>query len=127
VRPLEDTLPALGATELLPERASPAAAAGEIAAGVGVAGGALAISELLANGALDGAGSGAAVVAGVAAVTGLVAYVARRRHPEIPENVSANSRRRDERRAANDSIRARNASRLAQTALVLTPAAGVGP
>ncbi|HXV89817.1 MAG TPA: hypothetical protein VD707_00515 [Gemmatimonadales bacterium] len=127
VRPLEDTLPGLGAADLLPERASASAAAGEIAAGLGVAGGALAISGLLANSALDGAGTGAAVVAGVATVTGLVAYIARRRHPEIPENVAANDRRRDERRAANDSIRARNAARLAQTALVLTPAAGVGP
>jgi hypothetical protein len=127
VRALEDTLPDIGAADLLPERASASAAVGEIAAGAGVAGGALAISGLLANSALDGAGSGAAVVAGVAAVTGLVAYVARRRHPEIPENVAANARRREGRRAANDSILARNASRLAQTALVLTPAAGVGP
>jgi hypothetical protein len=127
VRPLEDTLPGLGAADLLPERASASAAAGEIAAGLGVAGGALAISGLLANSALDGAGTGAAVVAGVATVTGLVAYIARRRHPEIPENVAANDRRRDARRAANDSIRARNAARLAQTALLLTPAAGVGP
>jgi len=126
-RPLEDTLPDLGAADLLPERASASAAAGEIAAGVGVAGAALGISGLLANGALDGAGSGAAVVAGVATVTGLVAYLARRRHPEIPENVAANRRRQDERRAANEAIRARNASRLAQTALVLSPAAGVGP
>jgi hypothetical protein len=125
--PLEDTLPDLGAADLLPERASASAAAGEIAAGVAVAGGALAISGLLANGALDGAGSGAAVVAGVATVTGLVAYLARRRHPEIPENVAANLQRQDERRAANEAIRARNAARLAQTALVLTPAAGVGP
>jgi len=127
VRALEDTLPDLGAADLLPERASASAAAGEIATGIGVAAGALMISGLLANGTLDGAGSGAAVVAGVATVTGLVAYLVRRRHPEIPENVAANRRRREERGAANEAIRARNASRLAQTVLVITPAAGVGP
>jgi len=127
VRALEDTLPDLGAADLLPERASASAAAGEVAAGIGVAGGALVISGLLANDALDGAGNGAAVVAGVATITGLVAYLVRRRHPEIPDNVAANRRRREERAAANAAIRARNDSRLAQTVLVITPAAGVGP
>lgn len=127
VPPLEDTLPDLGVADLLPEQVSGSAAAGEIVTGIGVAGGALLISGLLANGELDGAGSGAAVVAGVATVTGLVAYLARRRHPEIPENVAANRRRRDERQAANEAIRARNAARIAQTVLVVTPAAGVGP
>jgi hypothetical protein len=92
-----------------------------------VAGGALAIAAFMPNGTLDGAGDGAAVVAGVATITGLVAFIARRRHPEIPENVAANRLRRDERAAANDTIRTRNANRLAQTVLVVTPAAGVGP
>jgi hypothetical protein len=32
-----------------------------------------------------------------------------------------------ERRAANEAIRARNADRIAQTVLIITPAAGVGP
>lgn len=127
VRPPEDTLPDLAAADLLPERASASAAAGELAAGLAVAGGALAIAAFMPNGTLDGAGDGAAVVAGVATITGLVAFIARRRHPEIPENVAANRRRRDERAAANDTIRTRNASRLAQTVLVVTPAAGVGP
>jgi hypothetical protein len=124
---LEDTLPDLAATDLLPERASGSAAAGEIVKGIGVAGGALVISGMVANGALDGAGDRAAVVAGAAAVTGLVAYLVRRRHPEIPSNVAANVRRREERRAANEAIRARNADRVTQTVLIITPAAGVGP
>jgi hypothetical protein len=125
--PLEDTLPDLSAADLLPERASGSAAARELATGAGVAGAALAISGLLASGELDGAAGGAAVVAGVAAATGLVAYLVRRRNPDLPENVAANRRRQDERRAANDAIRARNAARVAQTVLVVTPAAGVGP
>jgi hypothetical protein len=124
---LEDTLPDLAPADLLPERATGSVAAGEIVKGIGVAGGALMISGLLANGALDETRDRAVVVAGAAAVTGLVAYLVRRRHPEIPANVAANTRRREERRAVNEAIRARNAQRIARTVLIVTPAAGIGP
>lgn len=124
---LEDTLPDLAPGSLLPERATGSVAAGEIVKGIGVAGGALMVSRLFANSALDETGDRAAVVAGAAVVTGLMAYLVRRRHPEIPANVAANARRREERRTANEAIRARNTERIARTVLIIAPAAGVGP
>ncbi len=127
VPPLEDTLPALAPAALLPERSGIPSATADLAKGLGVIAGALLISGVLANGDLQDAGGPATVVAVAGAVTGLAAFVVRLASPEIPANVAANRRRLEERQEANDAIRARNAERLAQTVLVITPAAGVGP
>ncbi|MGH7568814.1 MAG: tetratricopeptide repeat protein [Gemmatimonadales bacterium] len=130
VTPLEDTLPDLGRDDLLPERSTTSAATGDLLKGLGVAAGVWLIADGLAaealNGGDGGGGRSAAVMLG-ASFTGVVAFVTGRRPRDLPDNVAANERRRAERRAANDAIARRNADLIAQTILVITPAAGVGP
>jgi hypothetical protein len=124
---LEDTLPELAPDSLLPEHRPTSHATQDLIKGIAVAGMAAFISGVLANDQLDGSmRGGAAVVAGAAAVTGVVAFVVRRHHAGIPENVAANKQRRAERAAQNEAIRDRNAKKIAATILVVTPAAGVG-
>lgn len=126
--PLEDTLPELTAAALRPERVPESAAAGNLGKGLLVGAGALMISGVLANRELGGSLSeGSAIIAGTAVVTGAAAFWQLRRRPEIPENVAANARRRAERADSNRTIMQRNAARLAATALLISPAAGIGP
>lgn len=128
VAPLEDTLPALAPRDLLPEQLSASAATADLVKGLAVAATALAIADVLASRDLGGGmQSGSRIVAGVAGVTGSVAFVVRHRHRNLPENIAANARRRAERLTANEEIQRRNAERVARTAVVITPAAGVGP
>jgi len=127
VEPLEDTLPAYAPGDLLPERRSGWAAVGELAKGLGVAGGVLAISGALGSSELGVDRGPAVVVAGTAALTGVVAMIVRAANPVIADNVAANERREAERQAQNETIRARNADRIARTVLVLAPAAGAAP
>ena len=124
VEPLEDTLPATPPADLLPERYTSGEARGELVKGAGIAAAAILVAEALAHRDFEGGRAPSRVVAGVALVTGVVAMLARRAHPDIPENVAENQRRADARRAANDAIGQRNAERLARTALVIEPAAG---
>ena len=60
-------------------------------------------------------------------MTGGIAFLVRRHQSDIPENIAANAHRRAARLAANEAIARRNAEKLAQTVLLITPAAGVGP
>ena len=126
VAALEDTLPDLDQRSLLPERVSPEAARRDVVKGVGVAAAALLIARA-ANGDLGGSERGAAdVVAATAAITGVVAFLADRRHGAIPENIAANARHRAQRDSVNAALRARNADRIAATVLLVAPAAGEG-
>ena len=121
---LEDTLPALLPSELLPERHPPSAGRSSLLKGVAVAGVALLIPRLAGNGALRDGGNGLATAAATAAAgAGVFAFVVRRRAPEIPANIARNDVRRAERAAVNAEIARRNADRLAQTRLVLIPGA----
>lgn len=126
---LEDTLPSPRGRVLLPEREPLTHARRELLKGVAVAAAAILVSRVLANKDLGGGQrGGATLIAGAAAATGAAGFVVlSRRRRNIPENVQANLAREVERRAANDAIRRRNADRLAQTILVITPVAGVGP
>ncbi len=123
--PLEDTLPALGAADLLPEQYPTSVATGNLLKGLGVAAGALLIQTALPSGTL---GSGNALlsgaVAGAAALTGVVSFSLRQSHRDIPANVAENARRRAERETANAAIRSRNDEKLRQTRLALAPATG---
>jgi hypothetical protein len=121
VEPLEDTLPALGAGELLPERHSDATAGNDLLKVLGVGVGALAIGSLFANDRL-GTGRDGPIMAGAATVGGIVAFSYRRAHRAIPRNVALNDARRAARDAANSGVRARNADRVARTTLLITPA-----
>jgi len=125
---LDDTLPALRPDELLPEQHPPGIARAELFKGIGVATAAMLIPPVLANGELRGGGRTLAVgIAGTATIAGVVGFVYRRRHREIPANVAANAQRRAERATINAAIAARNRERLDQRRLIIAPAAGVGP
>lgn len=121
---LEDTLPDL--TGLLPESTQPHKGTGELLKGVAVGSVALAIAGPLSSSALGENKTGAAVVTGVALVTGIAAFIAARHQQPLSENIAKNAQRRAQRDTENIAIRQRNAARIAATALVVTPAAGVG-
>ena len=124
---LEDTLPDLRRNQLLPEHYPPSAATGDLIKGLGVAGAVL-ISGALADGRLGSRNAALpATVAATATLTGVIAFVWRRHHPNAPGNAAANARRRRDRQSANDAIQRRNAERIAQTILLIAPASGVGP
>jgi hypothetical protein len=121
---LEDTLPPLMSQQLLPERYPPSTGRTSLLKGAAVATAALLIPRLAGNGGLRDGGYGlAAPAAAAAASAGVIAFVIRRRNPEIPVNIALNNARRAERVAANAEIVGRNADRLAKTRLVLTPGA----
>lgn len=121
LEPLEDTLPALGTADLLPERHAESTAGNDLLKTLGVAVGALAVGSMLANDRL-GTGHEGRIMAGAATVGGIAAFSYRRGHRAIPANVALNDVRRAARDAANSSIRLRNADRVARTMLVITPA-----
>jgi len=123
VEPLEDTLPPLGAGDLLPERHTESTAGNDLLKGLGVAVGALAVGSLLANDRL-GTGREGRIMAGAATTGGIAAFYYRRAHREIPQNVALNDVRRAARDAANAAIGLRNADRVARTMLLITPASG---
>ena len=125
--PLEDTLPALGPGQLLAEQVSDAAARGDLVKALGVAAGAVLISDRLTNHDLGrGMPTASRALAGVALVTGGISFAYRHRHRDLPGNVAENARRRAERSAANGAITRRNQERITRTVLVITPAAGIG-
>ena len=125
---LEDTLPALRGTDLLPERYPRSASAVEAAKGIGIALTALAVPAIIGGRSLGagarGMGIGMAVV-GVGIGAGAFAY--REQHDAIAPNIAENARRRAERATQNAEIERRNEEKIAQTGLVISPAAGVGP
>jgi len=122
---LEDTLADLGAADLLPEQYRASTAAGDLLKGLGVAAGALFLANVASNEELGSANGMATAVATVGVAVGFTSFVTRRRGAR-PDNIAANERRRAERVAANAAIRSRNAERLAQTVLLISPAAGRG-
>jgi hypothetical protein len=125
---LEDTLPALRREDLLPERYPKSSSAVEMAKGIGIALTALALPAIIGGKTLGpgarGIGIGVAVV-GVGVGVGAFAY--RSQHDEIAVNIAENARRKAERAAQNAEIERRNAAKVAETGLVISPAAGVGP
>ncbi len=126
--PLEDTLRSLGAADLLPERYPTSATSFELAKGLGVAVTALAIPIAVGSRGLGAGARGlAGVMAGIGIGVGVGGFVWRRQHGEIAANIAENTRRRAARANENAEIARRNDARLAVTALVITPAAGVGP
>lgn len=124
---LEDTLPDLKPGQLLPEHYPASAATVDLAKGLGVAAG-VGLVAALADGQLGSGSAGLPVVAAATAtLSGVIAFVWRRHHLDVPANGPENVRRRQERHAANEAIQRRNAERIAQTILVIAPAPGFGP
>jgi len=125
--PLEDTLPALVAGAVLPEQVTDAAAQGDLVRALAVAAAAIVIADRVSSPALGrGMPAASRVLAGIAIGTGGVSFVYRRRHRDLPANVTENARRRAELQAVNVAIARRNQDRIARTVLVIVPAAGVG-
>lgn len=120
---LEDTLADFGPGDLLPEQYSGSEARGDLLKGLGVAAGALFLAGVASNQDLGSAKGMAAAVGVVGVTVGATRFVTRRSGVR-PENSAVNERRRAERAATNAEIRRRNADRLAQTVLVIAPAAG---
>jgi hypothetical protein len=126
VATLEDTLPELQPGDLLPERYEGGAATADVLKGVGIAAGAFVIANVVSNRDL-GRPKGMAVAMGTVGVAaGVTTFLGRRRQRDLPANVAANARRRAERAQTNAAIRGRNADKIAQTVLLITPAAGAG-
>lgn len=118
---LEDSLPALGAAALVPERWPRSSAVRQAAGGVVFALGGAVISSL---GSSRLRGSGRPLGTGIAVAglaTGVAGAVARLRHPVNRDAVVENQRRRDALIARNAAISARNAARLAQLRIIVIP------
>ena len=125
--PLEDTLPELAPAQLLPELLQVSAGRRDLLKGLSVAVGALIVSSVAANGDLGRGGRVLAIaVGGTAGISGVTAFLNSRHERELPANIEENSRRRAARAAVNASVARRNAEKIAQTILVILPAAGVG-
>ncbi len=125
--PLEDTLPPLSAAELLPEHYPASAATRQLAAGLGVAFAAITIPSVVGRGAFAHDERGLAITTGlVGAVVGALAFRWRHEHRDFTANIAENAHRQAVRAATNAEIVSRNGQKLAQTALVISPAAGVG-
>jgi hypothetical protein len=122
--PLEDTLPDLAPSELLPERRPPNAGRTSLLKGVAIAGAALIVPALVGNGDLREGGNGLALTAATAAAgAGVAAFIIQRRSPGIPQHVAHNAELKRQRAATNAEIARRNADRLARTRLRLLPGA----
>ncbi len=126
--PLEDTLPQLESSDLLPEHRPASAATVELAKGVGVGVLAIAMPTLLGHGEFSGPSRGlAATVSATGIAIGIFGFRWRHEHNELAQNIAENTRRRTARAARNAEIKQANEAKLALTALVISPAAGVGP
>lgn len=121
---LEDTLPALGADALLPERRAPSASRRQLAKGVGLAVAAFAIPSLLGSRDLGTNGTHTAVMAGGSAAAGFAGFVLWSRNGVIASNVAANERRRRERALHNIAVLRRNTERMAGVRLAIVAARG---
>jgi hypothetical protein len=124
---LEDLLPALSDSMLLPERQPRSVAQSRLAAGLLVGMFAAAVPAALGHEELDGTRTHSVVVASVSISSGIAGFMLLRRRATIPENVRENARRRDEHARRNEAIRARNEVRLREARLVITPVGGEAP
>jgi tetratricopeptide (TPR) repeat protein len=118
---LEDSLPALTESELLPERWPRSSAYRQLGKGAAFAAAGFAVSAL-GNAKLRGdrrSLAGGIAIAGIAA--GVAGAVDRWRHPVNDAAVVTNQRRRDALAARNSAIASRNAARLALLRIIVIP------
>jgi len=124
--PLEDTLPSIPRSDLLPEQYQASAPWFDLAKGAALAGAAFAIPLVAQIDHKDlptwTAHAGAAAALGIASAT--ISFSYRRSHREIPENVRENARRQQQRALFNSGVRARNTARLNRTIMLICPATG---
>jgi len=121
--PLEDTLPAIATSDLLPENYPAAAPFRDLIKGATVAVSAIALPMLALNKDVRWAPH-AATAAAIGVASAVISFSYRRTHRAIPENVRENTRRQQQRALFNAGVRARNADRLARTIMLICPATG---
>ena len=95
-----------------------------LAAGLAAAAFAIAVPSAIGHGELGGTRKHAVVMASLTASGGIAAFMFLRRGSGIPANVLENARRREEHARGNREIRERNAARMAEARMVITPASG---
>src|SRR3989441_1142783 len=126
--PLEDTLPDLAPAQLLPERLLVAAGAKDLIKGLAIAAGALAVSSVAVNRDLGRGRPALAIAVGATAGVSRVAALLNPPPQRVPPaNTPGKGRAPLALGAANASIAHRNAEKIAETVLIIRPAAGVGP
>jgi hypothetical protein len=123
--PLEDTLAVLPDSLLLRPAIPPLAPWWDLAKGVGFG----ATTYLLASAVIApvtgfGWASHAAIATGVSVFSGVGSFLYRNNKRAIPQNVAENASRQRQRQVFNDGVRARNAARIAETYLIITPITG---
>lgn len=124
--PLEDTIPTLALSDLLPERHPPGAAARDLSKGLLVGLISFALPRLVAGGELSPDASMGVAAAAAGAAAGIYGFTTLRRNVEIPSNIAVNIQRRAERERANAAIRERNNEKLSLSRMIVAPAAGFG-
>ena len=121
VAPLDDTLATLSSAQLLPERHPASASNRSLLIGAGVAVGAILAGQIVANSELEAPSTHATAIAVAGLGGGLYAFLYRRQHPEIPDNMAENQRRQAGRTQRNQEIMQRNGERVAATRIVVRP------
>ena len=125
--PLEDTMPdfRVGA-ELLQEAYPPRAPWNDLVKGTAMALVALGLPALALTDDLAARQTHMMAAAGIGLGAGAISFSYRRQNRSIPEAVRENERRRQLRNAYNAGVRQRNADRLRNRKIIITPTAGVG-
>jgi hypothetical protein len=118
---LEDTIAAFGPNDVLLTRQPSSVATKDLLKGVGIAAGAIISAQLIGQSQLEGRTALASGVAVVGVGSGLYAFLHRRNHPEIPENIVENAARVERRAAANSRIMERNTARIDATKIIIRP------
>jgi tetratricopeptide (TPR) repeat protein len=121
--PMIDTLATLGRADTLPTRQISSAATRDLILGGIIAAGSLLSSKVIGQSDLQGRGALSASVAVVGVTGGVVAYLQRRNHPDIPENIAENAARQQRRSAINARIMAENGTRIDATKIIIRPLA----
>jgi hypothetical protein len=125
--PLEDTLPDLQSSDLMPEQRPIRAARDGLLAGFGVAASALLLSNVVSDPGLEGEGPVFAMTAGgLGVLTGIGGYLWQLNHRTIPANVRENQHRRTARAAAKAEVERRNRAKIAETVLIISPLTAAG-
>lgn len=118
---LEDTIISFSARDTLPTRQPSSVASRDLLLGLSIAAGALLSSRIIGQSQLEGSSMASGAVAALGVGGGLYAFMRRRSHPEIPENVAENAARQRRRQLANAAIMERNNARIAATKIIVRP------
>ncbi|HET9453325.1 MAG TPA: hypothetical protein VFO66_03485 [Gemmatimonadaceae bacterium] len=122
--PLEDTLPDFRPEQLLQERIPTSAPYMDLMKGVLAAGVTFGLASATVAQDVTGWQMHAGLAGGAGLATSAWSFFYRRSKRNIGPNVEENQRRRDQRRAYNDAVKARNDVKLAARQVIITPIAG---